>query len=61
MRNAFRLKNIHDCIHISHSMTKEEWEANKELLQEARKRNNAQSSKNFVFKVNNLTVCILVY
>ena len=43
MRNASRLKNIHDHIHISHDMTKEVIEANKELLQEARKRNNDQS------------------
>ena len=45
------MKNNHDRIHISHYMSKEEREANKELLQEARKRNNGQSSKNIAFKI----------
>ena len=50
MGNAFILKNNHDRIHIGHDIAKEEREVNKELLQEARKRNNDQS-QNFVFKV----------
>ena len=40
MRNRFRLKNNHDRIHVSHEMTKDESEINKELLQEAREGNN---------------------
>ena len=43
MRNAFRLKNNNDHIHISHDMTKEKREVNKELFQEERKINNDKS------------------
>ena len=32
MINAFRLKNNHDHIHISHDMTKEEDKVNKETM-----------------------------
>ena len=47
-RNAFRLKNNHDHIYISHDITNEEREVNMELLQEAVQSSRSSMGKKIV-------------
>ena len=50
MRNAIRSKNNHDHLHISHDMTKEGREVNKELLQKQERKTMVSHQKTLCSK-----------